>query len=432
MRSWKRYQKYKDSGLEWLGEIPEEWKVMRIASFSSKITNGYVGPTREILVECGVKYIQSLYIKNNKIVFDNKYFVSEEWSKQHNNSILHEDDVLVVQTGDIGQVAVVPEEFTGANCHALIIIQTIKNHILGRYLSLILNSDYGYHSLKSIQTGALHPHLNCTFVREINIPTPPLPEQTAIASFLDRETTRIDALIEKKQRQIELLQEKRAALISQMALRGSIRETIRIDSQKPVLQRLSKISIIIDCLHQTPDYIDDGIPMVRISDINNNELDISNTKTVDISTYNEFSKKYQPKKNDILISRVGSIGSISLVKENQIFCLGQNCAVIRPLINPLYLFHVLRSDFIKEQIQLALVGSTLKTLSLEDIKGLRIPIWNQEILEDIIDAFLIENKRIENLIIKISESIKYLHEYRSALISAAVTGKIDVRDEVTA
>jgi type I restriction enzyme S subunit len=116
----------KDSGIEWLREMPQHWKAQKISSLSTKITNGYVGPTRDILVDNGVRYLQSLHIKGNKIIFDATYFVTLEWSNEHQKSILETGDVLIVQTGDIGQVAVVTHEFSGCNCHALIIVAPVK------------------------------------------------------------------------------------------------------------------------------------------------------------------------------------------------------------------------------------------------------------------------------------------------------------------
>ncbi|MNQ85528.1 EcoKI restriction-modification system protein HsdS [compost metagenome] len=169
--------KMKDSGVERLGEVPEHWEVRSVSSVSTKITNGYVGPTRDILVEEGVRYLQSLHIKGNQIKFDVPYFVTEEWSNQHRKSILETGDVLIVQTGDIGQVTVVTDEFAGCNCHALIIVAPERSTIAGEWMSWVFNSSYGYHTLLSIQTGAMHPHLNCGNVKDVLLPVPPLTEQ---------------------------------------------------------------------------------------------------------------------------------------------------------------------------------------------------------------------------------------------------------------
>lgn len=150
--------KFKGSRAGWPSDIPAHWELLRIATISTKITNGFVGPTRDILVNEGVRYLQSLHIKENRIIFSNDYFVELEWSLDHRKSILREGDVLIVQTGDIGQAAHVTKEFADCNCHALIIVSPHRKRISGKFLSLFLNSAYGFHELKRIQTGALHPH----------------------------------------------------------------------------------------------------------------------------------------------------------------------------------------------------------------------------------------------------------------------------------
>ena len=210
----------KDSGVEWLGQVPEHWDVCALSSVTSKITNGYVGPTRDIFVESGVIYLQSLHIKNNRIDFHTPYFVSNEWSRSKAKSILELGDVLIVQTGDIGQVACVSERFVGANCHALIIASPV-DRLRGQFLSLVLNSHYGYHSLKSIQTGALHPHLNCNYVKTVKIPLPPEIEQDKILRFIGEDAHKYDCLIDKSIKATQLLRERRTALIS-AAVTGKI------------------------------------------------------------------------------------------------------------------------------------------------------------------------------------------------------------------
>ena len=211
----------KRSSIEWLGDVPAHWEVRRISSIITKITNGYVGPTRDILEEEGVRYLQSLHIKANEIRFEVPYFVSEEWSNRHSKSILEAGDVLIVQTGDIGQAAVVTKEFVGCNCHALIIVAPVRRMVDGEWISWVLNSEYGFHTLLSIQTGALHPHLNCGDVKDIMIPLPPLAEQRHIVERVVVQVRKFDALTNEAQHAIDLLQERRAALIS-AAVTGQI------------------------------------------------------------------------------------------------------------------------------------------------------------------------------------------------------------------
>lgn len=209
------------SGIEWLGDVPAHWEVRRISSLSTKITNGFVGPTRDVLVDQGVRYLQSLHIKGNRIRFDQPYFVRSEWSEHHAKSILETGDVLIVQTGDIGQVAVVTAEFEGCNCHALIIVSPLRSALSGEWLSWVLNSEYGFHSLLSIQTGALHPHLNCGNVKDLVVPVPPLREQDTVVQFVELTLEKFDGLIAEANRAITLLKERRSALIS-AAVTGQI------------------------------------------------------------------------------------------------------------------------------------------------------------------------------------------------------------------
>jgi type I restriction enzyme, S subunit len=208
-----RYPDYKPTESKWLGEMPSRWEAIQLSRINNKLTNGFVGPTRGILRDEGVRYLQSLHIKGGRIIFDTPYFVSEEWSAAHRKSLLKTGDVLIVQTGDIGQVAAVTDEFTGCNCHALIIVSSKGKFIDGFFLSAVLRSHYGFHSLKSVQTGALHPHLNCTKIRDIYLPIPPLEDQRAILAFLERETEKIDRLMEVRQKQVLRLQEQRTAVI---------------------------------------------------------------------------------------------------------------------------------------------------------------------------------------------------------------------------
>ncbi len=211
----------KDSEIDWLAKVPAHWEVRKLSTVIDKITNGYVGPTRDILVDQGVRYLQSLHIKENRIKFDHPYFVSEAWSLDHEKSILKAGDVLIVQTGDIGQVAVVTEEFAGCNCHALIIVSPAHTILSGEWLSWVLNSEYGFHSLLAMQTGALHPHLNCGNVRDIYVPVPPLAEQHAIVRDIEQRLSRLTELSDAAEHAISLLKERRSALIS-AAVTGKI------------------------------------------------------------------------------------------------------------------------------------------------------------------------------------------------------------------
>jgi type I restriction enzyme S subunit len=212
----------KDSGVEWLGELPEHWEVTTVAKSSNKITNGYVGQTKDILVDEGVSYVQAIHIKKGKVNFDGAYFVRQNWSNAHSKSILAKGDVLIVQTGaGTGDIGLVTEKEEGFNCHALIIVELVKTIISGDFLSMVLQSQYGYSKLYSIRTGGMHPHLNCGEVQFVKLPIPPRDEQDEIINYIERNVTTFDLLINKQLDVIELMQERRTVLIS-AAVTGKI------------------------------------------------------------------------------------------------------------------------------------------------------------------------------------------------------------------
>lgn len=435
---YQAYPEYKDSGVEWLGEIPVDWDVFNLSSLSKKITNGYVGPTRDIFQESGVRYLQSLHIKRNKINFHTAYYVSEKWSNEKSKSILKKGDVLVVQTGDIGQVAAVTKEYEDCNCHALIIIST-NDELDGFYLAWLLNSEYGFHSLKSIQTGALHPHLNCDTVKTIKIPMPSVSEQCKIVSFLDHETAKIDALIEKQQRLIALLKEKRQAVISHAVTKGLNPDAPMKDSRVEWLgevpehwdvpKLIHRASAIGDGLHSTPEYQDGtGYYFVNGNNLSDGKIFISDTaKEV---PKEQYVKHYiYLDSNSVLLSINGTIGNVALY-QNEPVILGKSAAYINctDSLLPEYLLFYLQSSQLKYYYDLEVTGTTIFNLSLNSIRQMKvcIPPWNEQ--KKIVSYCISQKAKYDTLITKAYSMINLMQERRTALISAAVTGKIDVRD----
>jgi type I restriction enzyme S subunit len=140
---------------------------------------------------------------------------------------------------------------------------------------------------------------------------------------------------------------------------------------------LGDISDVIDSLHVTPKYSTDGHPMIRVTDISNGFLDLTKSLKVDEKVYKEFTKKYQPKKNDILMSRVGTYGICSFVGTNKKFCLGQNTIVIcSKKISSQLIFLAMQNQPVQQQIEEVVTGSTQKTISLASIRSLKLVLPN--------------------------------------------------------
>jgi type I restriction enzyme S subunit len=210
----------KDSGVEWLGEIPAHWEVKRLKNVVPGLTVGIVVTPSKYYVEEGVPCLRSLNIAQGIVKMTDVVFISPSANELHRKSKIFAGDVLVVRTGKAGAAVVVPKELDGANCIDLLIIRRSK----------IMDSGFLYHFINSLATlrqvevrsvGAIQEHFNTGTLSELCLPRMPVHEQRAIAAFLDRETARIDALVAKIREAIERLKELRTALIS-AAVTGKI------------------------------------------------------------------------------------------------------------------------------------------------------------------------------------------------------------------
>lgn len=161
-------------------------KKQRLGSIVTRLTNGYVGPTRNIYVDEGVPYLLARHVRNNALAFDGRTYISAVFNEKHKKSKLKAGDVLLVQSGHIGHSAVVPEEHAGHNCHAMIVISPINEVVSGSYLSMMFNTPVMQGTFQNIRTGSTVPHLTCKMVKELMIDVPPRDAQDEIMAQADR------------------------------------------------------------------------------------------------------------------------------------------------------------------------------------------------------------------------------------------------------
>ena len=157
----------------------------RLGNVVDRLTNGYVGPTRDIYVEHGVPYLLARHVRDGRLAFDGRTFVSEAFNSQHQKSMLRTGDVVLVQSGHIGHAAVVNAYHDGHNCHAMIIMTPVKDVLMGEYLSYFFRSSAMVTSIEAIRSGSTVPHLTCAAIRELSIPVVSMERQRRIVAILD-------------------------------------------------------------------------------------------------------------------------------------------------------------------------------------------------------------------------------------------------------
>jgi type I restriction enzyme S subunit len=277
-------------------------------------------------------------------------------------------------------------------------------------------------------------------IENIPIALPSLLEQRAIAAFLDRETARIDALMEKKQRQIELLQEKRAALISHAVTKG-LDPTVKM---KPSgvkwlgnipehwqVKRIKHVSKVKYGLGEPPDQLEDGLPFIRATDIHRGKINSEAILKVDPQDI-PWSRDPELRTNDILVVRSGAYtGDSAIVPEEWAGAIAGYDMVLRvTAAMPQFVAYALLSKYLLYgQIYLERSRAAQPHLNAEELGSFIILLPPKPEQEELVSYLDSETDQSDALMERIKDSINLLREYRTALISAAVTGKIDVREE---
>ena len=202
----------KDSGVEWLGEIPAHWEVKKLKVMVPGITVGIVVTPSKYYVGQGVPCLRSLNIAQGRVSTEDLVFISEEANLLHKKSRIFADDVIIVRTGRAGVAVVVPPEFDGANCIDLLIVRRSEN-LYSRFFYYVMNSQIVASQVSLDSVGAIQEHYNTSTLANLRIPCIPYAEQRFIAEFLDQETAKLDSLVAKVREAIERLRELRSALI---------------------------------------------------------------------------------------------------------------------------------------------------------------------------------------------------------------------------
>ncbi|MGV8960301.1 MAG: restriction endonuclease subunit S [Stenotrophomonas sp.] len=408
------YPEYKDSGVEWLGDVPEQWALGSLKHLAW-IRNGR-----------DYKDVESP---------DGEYPVIGSGGQFANATryLYDGESVLLGRKGTIDKPLYIHGRFWTVDT---MFYTEVASGACAKFIYYnALTIPFQYYStstaLPSMTQGDLLNH-PCAI--------PALEEQTQIARFLDHETARIDALIEEQQRLIELLKEKRQAVISHAVTKGLDPTVPMKDSgvewlgEVPAhweVVRLKNISRIVDCKNRTPEYVDGGeYLVVRTSNIKKQQLTLENALYTNRANFEVWTERGIPPPGSIFFTREAPAGEVCIVPDNTLLCMGQRMMNIIPNDSELtpFIFDFLTSDCLVKYIESEASGSTVVHLRVEQVCNIPLVV-PPKIERDGIDKLVGELKAQYEVLINESEtSAVLLYERRSALISAAVTGKIDVRN----
>jgi type I restriction enzyme S subunit len=420
---YQTYPAYKDSGVEWLGEVPEHWEIKRL-KFLCKVQTGDKDTVNAIE--------------------DGKYpFFVRSQTVEHINSFTFDCEAVLTAGDGVGVGKVFHYVNGKFDFHQRVYMMNNFSNVTGIFFFHYLATLFHKVALDGGAKSTVDS-LRMPLFMNFQISVPLLSEQQKIAQFLDHETAKIDTLIEKQQRLIELLKEKRQAVISHAVTKGLNPNAPMKDSgvawlgDVPEGWEVSRIGFYANKIGsgKTPRggseiYQDEGILFLRSQNVYDDGLKINQNECVYISDeIHEEMKNTSVKTGDVLLNITGgSIGRTCLVYEEIEANVNQHVCILRfPKNINEYLSYVMKADVIKYQIESCQTGGNREGLNFEQIAKLVVSIPPECDRLEILKHIKLSIKKYDELVDKANRAIELMQERRTALISAAVTGKIDVRE----
>ena len=448
------YRRYKPSGVEWFGEVPTHWEV-KAARFAFSIQLGkMLQPEAARSQDVEAPYLKSQHVQWEKVRTEDLPTMWASLSDETKYGVV-DGDLLVCEGGDVGRAGIV------RNPEARTIIQNALHRVRPRgkndlrVLMYVLEHAASQSWFEILCNRSTISHFTSEKFAALRLPIPPAHDQRAIADFLDRETAKIDTLVIKKRTLIERFKEKRAALISRTITRGlppNVARAIGLDPHpklKPSgiewlgevpehweIKKLGHISNVVRGAFPRPAgdlryFEGDFIAWITVGELTKDSgLYLSSTESM--LTQEGAALSRMMRKGTLVLTNSGAtLGVPKILAING--CANDGVVAFENLrrdANILFLYYFLASitENLRDRIK---QGSGQPNLNTDIIRALAGPFPPASEQRAIVDYLVGEIAKIDGMAAKIETAIECLKEYRTALITAAVTGKIDVRGQCT-
>lgn len=427
-----RYPAYKDSGVEWLGEVPGHWGVRPFYSVANEREEPNIGMLEDNLLSLSYGRIVQKDITSNDGLLPESF---ETYQVVRSGDIVFrltdlQNDKRSLRTAIVEETGIITSAYVAA----------VPISIVPQYLNYLLRT-YDIQKVFYSMGGGLRQSMKFSDLKRLPTLLPPPEEQQTIAAFLDRETGKIDALITEQQHLVELLVEKRQAVISHAVTKGLNPNTTMKDSGIAWLSEVPEhwgvIPFKIGIEYQegpgilASDFYGEGVPLLRVSCVQGRWATLDGCNYLDPEKVERQWNHFKLRPGDLLISASASMGTVCEVNETTegaihytglIRLRGKRGIMTRSFVRSLVI-----SSLFSTQIDLLKAGSTIQHFGpthLSQIKIVSPPIAEQEEIAEFIDR---ETAKLDALIAEANQAVALLQERKSALISTAVSGKIDVR-----
>jgi type I restriction enzyme S subunit len=454
VRRWRRYPAYKNSGLATGVQVPAHWSMMRLKHVAAVRPSNVDKKTVEGQEAVRLCNYVDVY-KNDFITDDFDFMQASATPAQIAAFTLKAGDVIITKDSetwdDIAVPAYVKNDLPGVLCgYHLALVRPRPGVVAGEFLFRAFGAEGVCDQFRVAANGITRFGLDTASINDALFPVPPPIEQNCIVVLLDRETAKIDALIAKKDRLIELLQEKRSALISHAVTRGLDPNVSMKDSgvewlgKIPARWNTKRLKFCLykmeqgwspSCENRIAEENEWGV--LKVGCVNGTEFDPNENKA--LPSHLQPLPELEIRTGEVLMSRANTrelLGSCSVVRQIRprlLLCDKLYRLHRRPNeVDGEFLVHALGSQVARFQMEREATGASgsMQNIAQSTVWNLTLPVPTLDEQRTIMEQIHRETIKLDGLIAKVRQGIDKLREYRTALISAAVTGKIDVREEV--
>lgn len=444
----KTYQSYKPSGVEWIGDIPNEWTISRLKWITNIENSGVWGEDNEFTNSVSVPIPTT-----GQLSIDGKWFYDKmnlrhlsinEWNKY---KCIEGDIVVVKSSGSstniiTGKCGFISNEDTEKFGFSNFLLRVRPTKINPKLLYYFLSSNLTKQRIERMVSSTTYPNLKVDEYSNSEILVPPLQEQQQIIKYLDEKTSIIDKLISTKERKIELLKEQRSSLINEVITKGLDPNVKMKDSGEEWIGEIPqhwtntilryyvvKVGSGITPRGGSEVYVDEGVNFIRSQNVHFEGLKLENISKITLETHNGMNGS-KVQYNDLLLNITGgSIGRCCVVNNHVEMNVNQHVCIIRTKKNqlsPFFLNYIIQSNIGQTQVDYFQTGGNREGLTIENIKNFTISFPNISEQEQIVEYLDKYTQEISDLVQMEKKKIELLNEYRQSLISEVITGKIKV------
>lgn len=427
----------KNSGIEWIGEIPKDWEVHPVyVYFEEGKTKNYRMQEQNLLSLSYGRIIRKDINTNGGLLpaSFNTYNVVEAGDIIIRPTDL-QNDKRSLRTGLVKEQGIITSAYIDLRP---------KDNVNSKYYHYLLHS---YDIIKVFYNmgNGVRQGLNFSEFAKLLLLEPTTVEQQQIADYLDTQCSEIDATAEDIQKEITLLEEYKKSVITEAVTKGLNPDAEMKDSgiegikEIPVISKVVRLKYLVDKkitdgTHKTPEYatVDDGSPFLSSKDVRNGYIDWSNVKYITKTLHNILHKEVCCKRGDILLAKNGTTGVAALVDTDDVFDIYVTLAVIRSdkkKVLPEYLLYSINSNVTKEQFSERLVGIGVPNLHLNVIENTNIIVYEISEQQKIVKYLNEKCSCIDDAILIKKKQLEMLADYKKSLIYEYVTGKKEVPHE---